>query len=127
MANYSIARGTTWKITITVTVNGEPVNLTGHRLVCTVRTTIVDGTSDTAIPPLWQGDNESLMGIVLLAQSGDTLGQATITMPGSATQVLPNVATALHYDVLDNDGAGDDWQTEEGQIRITPRVGLSQP
>lgn len=52
-------------------------------------------------------------------------------MPPSATQALPNPPAGsgvpLFYDVVVDDGAGDVFQTEDGVLRMTPRIGLSQP
>ncbi len=51
-------------------------------------------------------------------------------MPASATQALPNPVSPgipLTYDVVDNDGAGGVYQTEDGTILLTGRTTLSQP
>jgi hypothetical protein len=133
MAQYPLARGTTWRLLVTIAQNGVPINLTGHHVMATVRLVLVDGTTDATVIPIWQGDNMppgSLGGVVLLTQSGSTVGQCIVTMPASATQVLPNpiiVPTLLYYDITDNDGSGGIWETESGNIRLTPRTGLVQP
>jgi hypothetical protein len=106
-----------------------PVDLTGHRVVFTVRQFLVDGTVDSVSPPVWQGDNEGIGGVTLAAQSGTTLGWVYAVMPASATQALPNPTgqpTRLYYDVLDVDGTGNEFQTEFGNLSMTPRAGLSQ-
>lgn len=130
---YPIARGTTWGITITVMKNGALVNLTGHRLLATVRSMLVDGIVDGASPPVWQGDSNTT-GINILPQVGQpTLGQANIAMPASVTEGLPNpvngIPLKLYYDVKDNDGNGPlgTWQTEWGYIIMGPSVTLSLP
>lgn len=130
MAQYSIARGTSWQIQPTIRSGNVPINISTHHIMCTVRMALVDGTSDMSIPPVWQGDNAMLGGIVLSTQSGVTLGQCIITMPPSATQALANpiyTQIVLRYDITDNDGNGGIWETESGTIALTPRTGLTQP
>lgn len=126
---YPLARGTTWAITVTAMQLGVPIDLTGMHMLVTVRSLLVDGTVDSVSPPIWQGDSEG-SGVVFLAQSGETLGQASVIMPGSATQVLPNPIAGpvgLYYDVVVDDGSGNIFQTEEGRILLKARVTLTQP
>jgi hypothetical protein len=266
-----LPRGTTWQILLTVMqMNGPgiaqtPVSLQGHHIICTVRKTLIDGTDDVTVPPVWQGDSggsssttawttgaavtlgeyfvpsapnatgyyytvanigsghtgaaeptwPTVVGATTIADSngviwvcrgqinevvpaipssttgwltgaavttgsyttptaanatgyfykvsaagagnigttqpswptvlGDTttadsngvvwtcvgqINQATITMPGSATQVLPNptgASTRLSYDVIDSPGDGTTWQTEMGFFQMTARVTLTEP
>ncbi len=127
MAEYTLARGTTLALTVTVTQNGAPVNLTGHHVVFTCKTSL----SETDAQAVAQLDNALLGGVVLANQS--TLpGVCYVTMPASATQALPNPSptTLLYYDIVDNDGASPTpnvWQTESGTIELQARTSLTPP
>lgn len=129
MSQYDFARGTDWAVTLTLRRDGVPLNLGGARIVVTVRTELVDATSDAAPNvPLWQGDSAGT-GVVILPQTGDTVGKINVVMPGSVTQALANPLggyTVLYYDVLINPGDATESQSEFGQLHMTPRVGLTQ-
>jgi hypothetical protein len=139
LPTWNIARGTNWSITATIRKDlgdgstPQPQNITTHHVMCTVRQMLIDGTVDSVSAPVWQGDVNGLPplgGIVLKPQSGTTLGQCVITMPGSATQSLRNPTFGpleLFYDIVDNDQAGGIYQTETGIIVVGYRVGLTQP
>jgi archaellin len=127
LANYSLNRGNTWGITITVTQGGSAIDITHYHIMCTVKQSL----TNTDAQAVWQGDNSTLGGVTNLTQSGSTLGQAIIVMPASATEALTNPSgppfPVLNYDVVCNDGSGNIETTETGQITLYPRVTLTQP
>lgn len=137
LPTWNIARGTNWSITSTIRRDlgdgstPQAIDISLHHVMCTVRLMLIDGTVDSVSAPVWQGDvNGTLGGIVLKPQSGKTLGQCVITMPGAATQALKNPTFApleLFYDIVDNDQGGGIYQTETGVIVVGYRVGLTQP
>jgi hypothetical protein len=115
------ARGTTWKHTIHVVVDGVPVNLQGHHVLFTVRLPPpIDGTTDTAPnAPLWQGDNEATgaANAIPTAAAVWTSG-AAVTVDTSYT--FPVVGNGYFYRVA-NAGTGHigtsqpTWPTVVGQ------------
>jgi hypothetical protein len=143
MPAYKLARGCTFPLTVVIQkVLGAglapvPVNITGWRVVFTVRTSLIDGTTDVTVPPLFQADNLLLGGVTLAPQPTTlpngvvSLGVCYIVMPESATQgpvANPFASpTRLYYDIMVNDGIGDAFQTEFGTIQLGPRVMLSEP
>jgi hypothetical protein len=131
MATYRLARGTTFATVLTVRKAGALVNLTGHRILFTVRTAVVAGSSDAVPPvPVWQGDSAGAGLTIASPQSGSTLGLAYVVMPASVTQLglgNPLVPTVLPYDVIDAYGSGSIDELESGTIVLLPRVTLHQP
>jgi hypothetical protein len=135
MAAYKLTRGTTLPLVLTMVRTGapgvaaQPIDISDYHVLFTVRLTPVDGTSDSVVPPVWQGDNTVLGGVTLAPQTGATLGVCYVTIPASATQALPNPfpPVRLVYDVVVNDGSGNVSATEDGTILLSARVGLTQP
>lgn len=93
---YTLPRGTTWPITILVTQGGKPVSLLGYRVVCTVRSAIVNGTTDTgALAPIWQGD--SATSGVSIAIPGTTLVWSPGASVTTSSYNVPEGAEANGY------------------------------
>lgn len=77
---HTLARGTTWSTSVLITQGGQPVNLLGYRVICTVRSAIVDGTTDSgSLAPIWQGDS---------AGTGVTLAIPSSTVTWSAGEAV---------------------------------------
>lgn len=113
------AKGSTFARTITFTGLPAGVALATSRIVFTLKHAQTD--PDSAALALL--DNTGLGGVVVT----DT-ATAVATVPGTATYGLPDVPTfVLWYDVQVHDTLGRPWQSEYGQITITPRVLTAQP
>lgn len=120
MAVFQIAIGTTLPITTFVVTAGNPVNLTGCRVLFALKMNPTD--SDSAALALL--DNLSLGGVTI---ANPASGQALIVVPPSATYGLPNVARTLFYEVWVRDTAGNEYRTEKGRIVVDPRALAQQP
>lgn len=94
---FVLYKGIEWtrRITVTDDDTGERTDLTGLTVVFQLRRR----TSETALIDLTVGD-----GITLLAQSGDTLGQADVVIDGADSALL-EVASHVVAVLVDGDVA----------------------
>lgn len=93
---YQLPRGTTWSTSVLITQGGQPVSLLGFRVICTVRSAIVDGTVDTgALAPVWQGDSAG-SGVTLAIPSSTLLWSAGLAVTTSS-YVVPVGGNGYFY------------------------------
>jgi len=121
-----IARGETLAYLATVSQNGKPVDITSFRLLFKLMLHLSD--PDNACIALV--DNLGLVGpgaVVNQTQTPPTLGQANVTVDGSATYGLPNVQVNLYGELWVRDGAGSPWLATRITVSMLPRGLQAQP
>lgn len=121
--------GTTFKVLVQCSQAGAPIDITGHRMIFTLKQRLAD-----ADPGIAQFDNLGMGAtfgtIVFLVQSGATLGQAVLTMFDSATRAIANPVAGpipLFAILLDNDGLTDVWPLNNEVIQLLPNVSTTRP
>jgi hypothetical protein len=94
-----------------------PANITGWRVEYTAKYYVQDPDNQA----VWQGDNETLGGIVLTEA---LIGKFTITQPGSTTAQFPDGPVALVTDVKAKNVASTPVTTtvDSGTLTVLPSV-----
>lgn len=120
MATFHIARGTTLPITTTITSNGAAVNLSGCRVLFTLKINPTDADA-SAVALL---DNLTLGGVTVAKPA---TGVANIVVPASATYNLPPIQIRLYYEIWVKDSLGNEFRTENGDVIVDWRILVQQP
>jgi hypothetical protein len=115
VAEYTIARGADFGLTVTIRdANGSPVDLTGRSITFTAKRSREDAV---AFIQKTVGN-----GITLSPQSGATLGQCVVRLVPADTTGLARYSTALHYDIWLVDAGGQQHQVESGMMIVAPSI-----
>lgn len=112
MADFTIYRGDTVSLNITITASGEAYNLTGKSMWFTAKTSYA-----VADPGTFQKTIGNGITIVSAAN-----GRATIVISPSDTNSLGNSKTALVYDVQVKDASGNIYTVASGNLIVVPDV-----
>lgn len=123
-----LPRGTTWSITTSIVAwDNAPINLLGHRLLCTVRTALSLGTADSAAPYVWQGDSAG-SGIIIAIPSTTNTWAAGFAVT-SSSYTMPSPQNGCFYSVT-NAGSGNvgstapAWPIVVGQVTLPDSNGV---
>ena len=116
MTTLNIAQGTTYTFPVTATdeTTGQPIDLTGKTLYCTVKVNPSD--ADPGLVQLSVGS-----GITLRAQAGATLGMCDVKFSATQTEAFP-APQMLVWDLQYDDGGGGVYQLASGIVATTARV-----
>lgn len=121
MADLTVTRGDTLRLTVTVTnADGSAYDLTGATMRFTVKRSVWDDDSAAPIALYWISGGAA-SGITV---SNPASGVATITATGTQTATL--VTTAHVYDVQVSRG-GDTWTVASGMLLVTADVTRTAP
>lgn len=107
------------RIITIVDADGDPLDLTG----CTIRFTAKRRRSDAQAEAVISKVTPTQ--IAINAQTGDTLGTATLTIDAADTASLEAMRIDLAYDVQLTTVAGKVYTTETGTLTINPDVTTS--
>jgi len=116
MTDFSIFRGDTVSLDVTVTASGSAYNLTG----CSMWFTAKQRYSDLDAAAVFQKSTGS--GITI---TSPTFGQATVVISPSDTSGLSNVKQLLLYDLQVKDASGNIYTVASGNLVVYPEVTLS--
>lgn len=111
-------RGDTKVLTITVTRDGQPYDLTGHTLWLTAKRTPTDADS-AAVFQL----STTAGGITITNAAG---GVARAEIAPTHTESLPAVVNRLVYDVQIADGTGGVYTVASGELVVRPDVTITR-
>ncbi len=109
--DLSCARGDTAEFRLTATKDGEPIDLTGGKVIFAAR-------RGYASPVLFERTSDPGDGIVIDADP--TLGQAVIKLRPEDTLQLPNDVVTLVYTIHVFTEGGDEWMVVRGGLEVGP-------
>lgn len=105
-----VARGDNVKFNVTVTLDGNALDLTNYSIWCTGKRSLDDLDADA----IWQVTKAG--GNITVTGSGNNIAQ--VNVPGSNTAVLTEAVT-LFYDVQIKSPGGDIDTVASGRVNIT--------
>jgi hypothetical protein len=115
LKDYTIEQGATFTDTITWSISGSGVNLTGYDVRMQVRQTYADLDSVIILSASIDESN------IVLANQATYPGQFTITIPASVTELL-EWEGAAKYDIEVESANGTVTRLLQGQIRLSREV-----
>jgi hypothetical protein len=118
MGQIQLIRGDSKVLTVSVTRNNAPYDLTGH----TLRFTAKYRYSDPDSQAVFQLTSAPGGGITVTNATG---GQARIEIEPVHTASLPPVRTRLVYDLQLTDGGGGVYTVDIGELVVAPDVTIT--
>lgn len=109
--DLTCARGDTATWNLVATKDGDPIDLTGGRVVFAVR-------RNYASALLFERSNDTPSGITISTPA--TLGHAVIKLLAADTMALANEDTVLVYTVHVITAAGDKYNVARGKLSVSP-------
>lgn len=116
--NLQMKRGDTVSLTVTVTQNGSPFNLTGCAMRMTAKWNYTDADG-SAVFTRTVGS-----GIVLTTPLS---GIATVTIAPANTSSLPAYTNNLFYDIQVTDTGSNVYTVQNGILTVDPDVSITTP
>jgi hypothetical protein len=112
--NIKMVRGDTFRFRVTITQNGETVDLTGGTFTMTAK---------------WEVDDENVNAVFTktspaggIALTDPTNGLITVTLSPSDTNPLPDNTVSLFYDIQYVNALGEIYTPLYGTLRIVPDI-----
>lgn len=115
--NLKMVRGDTYSFRVTITQNGEAVDITGGSFTMTAKWEITDADANA----VFQKTSPS-GGIVLTTPAS---GVITVTLDPADTNSLPLHKVSLFYDIEFIDSSGDVYTVLYGTLSVVPDVTLA--